>query len=265
MNLLADWNWQPSVLIGVALFVAAYLVANARATPASRASRSQMLWFLSGAAVILAALVSPLDELGDHYLLSAHMTQHILLAMIAPPLLLLGTPGWMLRPMLRSQMLSRAARMLTWPAVAFALFNTVFMLWHVPALYEAALNDERIHIVEHLCFIATGVLNWWPILSPLPELPRLAQPAQILYLFLESVPATILSALIAFAPTLLYPTYSAAQLLGVNPMADQEIAGLVMWTPGGMIYLVALTAVFFAWLGREERADRQKVSPSIDS
>jgi cytochrome c oxidase assembly factor CtaG len=270
MNLVMVWNWQPSVLIGVALVAAAYLGVSgpwrARFTSAQRVSRRQTLWFLSGAAVILMALVSPLDELGDNYLFSAHMAQHVLLALIAPPLLLLGTPGWMLRPMLRSRMLARVARALTSPVVAFAVFNAVFMLWHVPTLYEAALNDERIHIVEHLCFIATGVLNWWPILSPLTELPRLAQPAQILYLFLESVPATILSALIAFAPTILYPTYRAAQLLGVNPMADQEIAGLVMWMPGGMIYLIALTVVFFAWLGREEHADRQQeVMPSVDS
>jgi putative membrane protein len=103
--------------------------------------------------------------------------------------------------------------------------------------------------------MATGALNWWPILSPLPELPRLSPPGQILYLFLEAVPATVLGALIVFAPTVLYPTYAAApRVLGLDALADQQIAGLVMWTPGGLIYLGALTAVFFTWFGREERA-----------
>ncbi len=222
--------------------------------------RTRAAWFLLGAWIILLALVSPLDGLSDEYLFSAHMVQHLLLTLVAPPLLLMGTPGWMLRPVLRYRIVAQVARVLTTPLVSFTVFNAVFLTWHLPALYEATLHNESIHILEHLLFMATGVLNWWPILSPLPELPRLSSPGQILYLFLEAVPETVLGALIVLAPTVLYPTYAAApRLLGLDVLADQQIAGLVMWTLGGMIYLGTLAAVFFAWFGREERAEQDKL------
>ncbi len=198
--------------------------------------------------------MSPLDEIGDGYLFSAHMLQHLLLALVAPPLLLLGTPAWLLRPLLRVAPIRRTLHVLTAPPAAFVLFNATFFIWHVPALYEETLHNEVIHIIEHLLFIATGMSNWWPILSPLPELPRVSPPAQILYLFLDGVPATVLGALIVFAATPLYPTYAAApRVMGLEPITDQQLAGLVMWMLGGMIYLLALSLVFFTWLQREEQ------------
>lgn len=252
-------------MIGVALLVGAYLIIlgpmRLRFRSSERAKATQVAWFFLGALVILLALVSPLDEVGDHYLFSAHMVQHLLLTLIAPPLLLLGAPGWALRPLLRRLQVVLVAQVLTMPLVTFALFNSVFLLWHAPAFYEAALHDERVHIVEHICFMATGVLNWWPILSPLPELPRLSYPAQILYLFLETLPMTVLSALLVFAPAVLYPTYAAApRLFGLSAMADQQLSGLIMWMPGGMIYLIALSLIFLTWLRREERTVQNQLA-----
>lgn len=263
-EVLAAWNWTPSVLIGVAVLVCGYLAAvgpwRARATPTGeRVSRIRIVAFLLGACAILMPLISPLDELSDQYLFSAHMVQHLLLTLVAPPLLLIGTPGWLLRPLLHHAFIRRVARVLTTPSVAFVLFNGVFMAWHQPGLYEATLRSETIHIAEHLMFIATGILNWWPVLSPLDELPRLSSPVQILYLFLDSVPMTILGALIVFAPAVLYPTYEVApRILGLSAMADQEIAGLIMWMPGGMIYLLALSIVFYGWFNREERTGQNE-------
>ena len=262
MNIPLDWSWEPSIWIGIALLVGAYLCAigplRTRFSSSEPVPRTQAAWFLLGAGVLLLALVSPLDELSDRYFFSAHMLQHLLLSLVAPPLLLLGTPGWILRPLLRRPRLAQVMRILTTPWVAFASFNIVFLAWHLPILYEATLHNESIHILEHLLFIATGVLNWWPILSPLPELPRLSPAGQLLYLFLEAVPGMVLGALIVFAPNVLYPTYAdALRPLGLDPMADQQIAGQVMWMLGGFIYLAALAAVFFAWLGREERAEQK--------
>jgi putative membrane protein len=264
---LTAWTWDPSILIGMALFVGAYLGAIGPWRRRFRSSQpvkpAQAAWFLLGAFVIFFALVSPLDDLGDEYLFSAHMVQHVLLALIAPPLLLLGTPGWLLRPLLRYPAVARPARFLTTPLVAFVSFNVVFMIWHLPVLYEATLHDETIHIFEHLLFMATGVLNWWPILSPLPEMPRLHPLAQLVYLFLDGVPMTILSGVIVFASSVLYPTYAAApRIMDLSAMTDQQIAGLIMWMPGGMIYLVALGIVFFAWLGREESAAQNEAAKS---
>ncbi len=257
--MLTEWNWSPSILVGVALLVGAYLCAigplRSRFKSSTPVNRAQAAWFLTGMAIILFALVSPLDEIADRYLFSAHMIQHILLALVAPPLLLIGTPGWLLRPALDYPAVARVTRVLTAPLVAFASFNAIFIIWHLPILYEAALENDTIHIFQHLLFMATGILNWWPILSPLPELPRLPPPAQLVYLFFEGMTSTVLSALIAFAPTVLYPTYTAAPpVFGIDALADQQVAGLVMWMPGGMIYLIALSIVFFTWLGNEEHA-----------
>lgn len=263
-QVLTNWNGEPSVLAGLALFVGAYLLVigplRSRFEFSEKVTYAKVTWFLLGALVILLALVSPLDELGDHYLFSAHMVQHLLLTLIAPPLLLMGTPGWALRPLLRHSTVARTARVLTVPFVAFALFNAVFLTWHIPGLYEATLHNEIIHIIEHLCFIVTGVLNWWPILSPLPELPRLSYPSQVLYLFLDTLPLTVLGALIVFAPTVIYPTYAAApRMFGISVMADQQISGLILWVPGGLIYLIALTIIFFVWLGQEEYAEQHQL------
>ncbi len=262
---LSVWNLEPSILFGVALLIAAYLAAagpfRTRFPSSTKVARARVFAFLLGAFILLFALISPLDEIGDRYLFSAHMTQHLLLTLVAPPLMLIGTPGWMLRPLLRDPVVLRAARALTNPLVAFALFNIDFIIWHLPPLYEATLQNNFIHIFEHLLFIGTAFLNWWPILSPLPELPRLPAPAQILYLFAQALPATILGAFIVFAPVPLYATYAAApNIFGIDPMNDQQFSGLIMWMPGGMIYLLALSVVFFLWLDREERAGRKPVA-----
>ncbi len=252
------WNWAPSIVVGLAVFLGLYLAAigplRTRFAASAPVTRAQIAWFTAGLLVILLALVSPLDEIGDSYLFSAHMIQHLLLALVAPPLLLLGMPGWLLRPLLRAGLIRRVLHLLTLPLVALILFNATFFIWHVPTLYEATLHNEAIHISEHVLFIATGMLNWWPILSPLPQLSRLSPPTQILYLFLEGIPATILGALIVFAASPLYPTYAAApRVFGLDPIADQQLAGLVMWMPGGMIYLLALSLIFFTWLQREQQ------------
>ena len=162
---------------------------------------------------MVVALVSPLHELGDNYLFSAHMVQHLLMTLVAPPLLLLGTPAWLIRPLLSGARVLRVARFLTLPVVAFVLFNTVFALWHVPALYDLALRELGIHILEHLMFLGAGAIMWWPILSPLPELPRPQYLVQMLYLFVQPTVPSVLGALITFSGSVLYDWYAEAPRL----------------------------------------------------
>ncbi len=262
-QLLGMWNWRPQYWVPVVAVVALYLACNgpwrARFKDAAPVSGRQLTLFLLGAGTILFALLSPLDEIGDEYLFSAHMIQHLLLTLIAAPLMLMGTPAWLLRAPLRYPPVRAVARVLTHPIVAFATFNLVFMLWHLPGWYEAALQSEAVHFVEHASFFGTALLNWWPVLSPLAELPGLPPAGKILYLFLESIPSTVLGALITFSPDVLYPTYAAApQLPGYTAIADQQMAGLIMWMPGGMVYLVAITIVFYGWINREDRAKGNK-------
>jgi putative membrane protein len=266
-----EWiNFSPSIWGGIGLLVSGYLGAigpfQRRFKGAKPVRPLQAAWFLSGALVLLIALASPLDELGDRYLFSAHMIQHMLLALIAPPLLLLGTPDWLARPVLHFNFIRKVAKVLTSPLAAYFLFNLIFLGWHIPALYELTLQNETIHIFEHLLFIFTGLLNWWPILSPLPELPRLSPPAQLLYLFLEGIPCTILGAVIVFASGILIPSYaSAPSIFGLNPITDQQIAGLAMAMPGGMVYLGAMSAVFYRWLKEEDNSNRNKILRQVPS
>ena len=230
---------------------------------AQRVRPGQVATFLIGVLVIFIALLSPLHELGDDYLLSAHMAQHLLLTLVAPPLLLLGTPPWLLQPLLRSPRVVRFARTLTLPVVAFILFNVVFVVWHMPALYDVALRERGIHILEHLMFIIVGVIMWWPILSPLPELPRATYLVQMVYLFvLPTVPA-ILGAVITFSDGILYSWYAEApRIWDISAHTDQQIGGIIMWLPGGLTFLITLAVVFLIWASHEESEAQRQTAES---
>jgi putative membrane protein len=264
------WNWEPSILIGLALQAGAYLACVGRLRGRFAGSAPVPQWqvqtFLLGVLVMFIALVSPLDTLGDGYLLTAHMVQHLLITLVAPPLLLLGTPRWLLRPLLIPRFALPIGRALTNPLVAFLLFNITFAIWHVPALYESALRNQALHILEHVLFFATATLTWWPIFSPLDELPPLPPPAQCLYLFFESLPTTILGAVITFAGSALYPTYATApRVWGLSPLTDQQLGGLIMWIPAGLVYVIAGLALFAGWLReadlRTTKRERMELAP----
>lgn len=258
LQLLTEWNWDPSILIGTALFVGAYLGAlvpfRSRFRDSEKPSLIQVLWFLLGTAVIFVALVSPLDAIGDDYLFTAHMVQHALLMFISPPLLLLGTPGWMLRPLLRDPKVRRIARFFTMAPVALLLFNVDMGVWHLPALYELTLENETIHIIEHLSFIATAAINWWPILSPLPEWPQLSLPAQILYLILDLIPSVVLGWFFISATTVFYPPYAVApRAFGISGVDDQFIGGYMMAMPATVVYLGTASLLLRRWVDPSER------------
>ena len=200
---LTQWDWEPSIVVGTALIVGLYLYAlnslRKRYYPEEQVKTGQTVAFLLGMFIMFLALVSPLDELGDSYLFSAHMLQHLCLTMVGPPLLLIGTPAWMVKPLLRNRAVFLIAKFFTYPAIAFFLFNADFWLWHAPPLYNATLENQSIHILEHLTFIVFAVLNWWPIYSPLEEgLPRLSPGGRILYLFLSGMPMVALGAGLTF-------------------------------------------------------------------
>ena len=216
-------------------------------------STAQRASFVVALAVLFLTLNGPLHDLSDSYLFSAHMVQHLVLTLIVPPLLILGTPGWMLRPLLRNARVYRVARRLTTLGACFAAFNIVLAFWHLPPMYNYALAHHSVHIVQHLMFIAASVLMWWPLTSPLPELPRASYPLQMLYCFFMVIPMSVISIYITMATTLLYPAYATApRLWGVAPMMDQQYGGLIMWIPGGLFFYGVMSVVFFKWVGRGE-------------
>jgi putative membrane protein len=246
------WNADPVVLAGLAALGAAYAVALARhrrQSPHYRIRARTVLSFYAGLTILLGALTGPLHDLSDYYLFSAHMVQHLVLAFAMPPLLLYGTPGWMLRPLLRRPAVLALARRLTRPAGAFAAFNLVMVAWHLPPLYNLAMEVHAIHIVQHLMMMAASVLLWWPVLSPVTELPRAPYPVQLLYLFVVGLPMVAVSIFITMADRVLYPYYAAAPRVweGLTAHADQHLGGLIMWIPGGLVFLVAISVVFFRW------------------
>jgi putative membrane protein len=181
------------------------------------------------------------------------MVQHLLLTMLMPPLIIYGVPGWMLRPLLRNRAVSAIARRVTKPVACFVIFNLVIAVWHLPVFYNAAMANHNIHIVEHLMFMSAAVLMWWPITSQLPELPRLSYPGQMLYCFLMILPMSIIAIYISMAEQVLYPAYSVApRISSLSPLDDQLLGGLIMWVPGGLLFMLIMTVVFFKWAARGE-------------
>lgn len=263
----SDLDLHPSVVIGTALFALVYALGvgplRRRYALGPPATNAQLAWFGASCVLLLVALNGPLHHLSDYYLLSAHMFQHILLALIYPPMLLAGIPGWLLSPLLRVPWLLRLGRILTTPLVAYLLFTAILIGWHLPPAYELALRNHNWHIAQHLMFLVSAVILWWPIVGPASELPRLSYLWQIGYLFVLQIPMFSLGAMIALAEHPLYPFYSVAPRVvpGLSFLTDQEYAGLLMWLPGHLILWLPMGILFFRWFA-SERDDATGLDPA---
>lgn len=255
-----QFSVHPSTVLGILALAGLYIWRTKAARrqrhpgePGAELRASTAISFGAGLVVLFLSLNGPLHDLSDDYLFSAHMVQHLLLTLAVPPLLLAGTPGWVLRPALRNSAIAGTARFATRAIICYAVFNLVIIAWHLPPLYNLAMANHRIHILEHLMFLGSAVLMWWPLLSPLPELPRLSYPGQMLYSFLMSIPMSVVAVSITMADHVLYPAYAAApRVLAITPLEDQLLGGLIMWIPGGLIFVVIMTVVFFKWNARGE-------------
>ena len=244
-------------MAGLALLLGVYLVGvgplRERYKLADHVDPRQLATFCAGIVVIFFALASPLHVLSERFLFSMHMSQHVLLTLIAPPLLVLGTPDWLIRPLLRPNWSFRVARVLTHPVTAFAAFNVVFSVWHIPALYNTSLNSEAVHALEHIMMVGTAVLMWWPLTSNLPELPRLDYPFQMGYIFILSIAQIIVFAIITFAKEPIYDFYvQAPRIWSLSPLLDQQLGGIIMKVGSGIYFLVLLIVIFYKWFNQEE-------------
>jgi cytochrome c oxidase assembly factor CtaG len=242
----AGWVWEPSVILGIGLLAAGYFCtvgpARRRWKLGDPVPLSRQLAFYAGCLGLFIALVSPLDALADDSLFSAHMIQHMLLMFVIPPLWLIGLPGWLAEVIIPGQTRKYFA-MLVFPVSAFLIFNVSMWLWHIPTLYDGALANESLHVVEHLCFIGAAVIGWWPVLGPtLAGVPKPALEVQAIYLFFNSLSCTALAAIITLSSKLLYPFYGIQpQIYGLTPLADQQLGGVLMWLPGDMILMLFIT------------------------
>ncbi|HET7463928.1 MAG TPA: cytochrome c oxidase assembly protein [Longimicrobium sp.] len=259
------WKLYPSFMVGWLLFAAAYFFfigpLRHRFPGSKPASGRQVASFSAALLAMVLSLQGPLHEISDYYLFSAHMVQHLMLILVMPPLLLAGIPDWMLRPAIQVRWVKAVARALTLPLIAFGLNNVIFLAWHFPGPYDLMMRHHTVHIAMHLTIMVTGVIMWWPVMSPLPELPRIAPPLQMIYLFLVGIPMMVSAALITFSATPLYSWYvEAPRLFGIGALDDQRLGGVIMWVPGGLVLWIAITAVYFRWTHREVREDEQNVA-----
>lgn len=248
------WTFDAGIWFGIVLLHGAYLLVvgplRVKFPTSQPVTSRQLLFWTLGILTLIVALITPLALLADRYLFSAHMFQHVLLTLVAPPLLLLGLPGWIFDPLQNYPPLLRLARKLTGAFAAFAVFNVVFVVWHIPGFYNLALYSTPIHLLEHFTMLASALLLWMPILSPTRLLPRAPLPVQVLYIFLASVISTGLGALITLARVPIYIFYEQAPRIWAIPALEDQIwAGLIMWVGAGLIFLLALTIVFFHWFG----------------
>jgi cytochrome c oxidase assembly factor CtaG len=251
-RILAAWDPDPSVLIGCALLLIAYCAAH-------REDLSRAGWFAVGVAVMLFALISPLDEIGDDYLFSAHMIQHLLLILAVPPLLLLGITPVFTRKILEWGSLRRIERILGNSVVAWTIGVGTVILWHAPRLFDAALNNEYIHILEHLCFMVSATIFWWPVLAPLPAC-RLGPLSTQLYLAAGGMANGLLGIWLTFAPAVIYAPYlrpadslgimeSLRARWGLTAAVDQAIGGLLMWVGAGFVFVTIMVMMLLRWFG----------------
>ncbi len=242
------------VVVGVLLLAALY--ARAILTSGRRVPVRQPLAFFGGCAALLVALNGPLHDLSDYYLLAAHMVQHLLLTLVVAPLWLAGTPGELLdrllEPVLRRNVTAAIARTATRPLAALGAYAVALVGWHLPGPFNAALEGHGWHVLEHLTLLASALLAWWPIASASRRLPALPYAAQLLYLFVFGMPMTVVAAFVTGADRPLYPWYAVApRLFGLTPLGDQQLGGIIMWVPAGIVPLVAFTVVFFRWAAAE--------------
>ncbi len=248
-----SWPFDWSVYAGLILVFLGYLWLARGATDAKR---KHTIYFAAGLVVLWVALETPIDTISDNYLDSVHMLQHVLLAFVAPPLLLLGlSPG----------MAARVAavpgvRAVTGPVPAQLIAGAVMVVWHLPALYDATLTDEGLHVVEHLMFIASGLVLYWPALEATSSSARrrLTPAVKLVYLLVATLPQDGVALVLIFSrvPFYEYYTHVPRLIAGYTPVIDQTIAGSVLMIFGKATLAWVALVVFFRWFGAEHRADQ---------
>lgn len=260
-SIWTQWGGHSEALILLVVIELAYLIGigpvRERYSLADETEPRQVATFTTGVLVIFVAVMSPVHAIGETYLFSVHMTQHVLITLIAPPLLILGTPNWLIRPIIRPKLAFRVARFLTHPITAFTSFNLIFSFWHVPELYNASLTNHGVHFGEHVVMIGTALMMWWPLTSNTPELPRIPYPAQMAYLFGLSLAQLIVFGTLTFASEPIYDFYvNAPRISAISPLTDQQVGGIIMKLGGGALFIVLLIVTFYRWYGDEERKSK---------
>ncbi len=244
-----DWNADPTVLAGLLLAAVVYARIIRRFPPRGR----QVYYFWAGLLVAALALLSPLDE-GASYLFTLHMAQHMLLLLVAPPLMALAIPPALLGWVSRRPALRRVFRLLWSPIPAFGLFNGTLLLWHIPAAYDATLRSPWVHAAEHATFVAAGLVFWGVIVSPAPVFVRAPLGLRLALLVGADIVNFVLGFALTFAGRPLYLAYTTVpRLWGLGPLEDLKLGGALMWVMGQMMYAIPVLILINVILWRDGR------------
>ena len=269
------WLPDPLVLVPIAVLVAVYVrrFRQARAESRARSSASAQgagdtddrgpprgagaahaFAFGGGVLALLLALATPLDGLGEEYLFSAHMLQHVLIGDIAPILLLLSLTRVILRPVTRRLVgLERALGRLASPWSGIVLWLGLMYLWHVPALYEAAIENPLLHLVEHASFFTAGVAVWWPLVQPVPMRRRLTGLTTVAYIGIAKFGLAALGLYLTWSQSLLYDHYGGVpRIWGLSAVDDQNAGGAIMMVEQSLTFVIALAVLFAGMLTQSE-------------
>jgi putative membrane protein len=257
----SPWAWHPHPDVWLLIFVltAGYIVAVIQLGPKLAApgevpatQRQKGLFFLG----ILALWIGadwPIHDISENYLFSVHMVQHTIFSLVAPPLLLAGTPSWLLRAVLRPRWLMALVRRLARPFVALLFFNAVIAVTHWSALVDLSLRSEGVHFLVHTVLVLSSVIMWIPVLEPLPEFKRMSEPGKMLYLFGQSILPTVPASFLTFSSGVIYKFYEEVpRIWGFSAIDDQRVAGLIMKLGGGLLLWSVIAVLFFRWNSKEE-------------
>jgi putative membrane protein len=274
-NFWQSWVFELPIVAGLLLFGGWYTWGVYRLWHKAGAGhgvlKRQVAAFSAAMLALAAALISPIDPLGET-LFSAHMVQHLLLTLIAAPLLVLsGIPvaclhvlptGW---PQKAGRFLASIQRPDHWmanPLLMAAVYAVAFWAWHVPSLYQAALENDTVHAIEHLSFIGAAIPFWWTILQP--HRSRSNSGVAILAIFFTVLHSGILGALLTFSTALWYPAYAdGTAAWGLTPLQDQQLAGAIMWVPGGILFTILAAVLFGRWIDKVEPSTRSGPPKSV--
>jgi len=264
------WNFEPIWVFSLLLFLGLYVL-GLRHMP--KKLRRDAWWFFSGWLALFVALISPIHRLGG-WLFSVHMTQHEILMVVAAPLLTLGRPGLVVLRSLPAKVARgcmRALEDLGWidfweiitrPGIAWVIHLFALWVWHVPSLFELTFSYGWIHALQHMSFFGSALLFWQSLFAQRDRQRRFA-PA-ILSLFTTAVHTSVLGALITFSPRPLYPSYiGRAPYWGLSALQDQQLGGMIMWVPAGLVYIISVLYLLYGWLRSSNHTTDRVVHPAI--
>jgi putative membrane protein len=267
------WQAHPDVWLLVAVFGVGYALAlqklGPRLAPAGTpvVTRFQIASFSAGLLALWVASDWPIHDVAERYLFSIHMVQHVTFSIIAAPLLLIGTPTWLARWLLSPRWLLASVRYMARLIPATILFNVVVVVTHTPVVVNAALEHALLHFAIHTLIFVSSIIVWLPLLSPLPEVPRLAPLVRMLFLFLQSIIPTVPASFLTFGARPLYSFYDhVPRLFGLSALEDMQIAGVIMKIGVGLTLWLIIAIIFFRWYSAEEApGPSRRVSRDLDS